>query len=178
MIAALFLALSSISATADNRAETKSTCHFAPDPADDDNEIYGSVCKNSIETYDAGDGQGRLGYMETWAYHDYNLNDGAYPKSLGGNQAARRGADAVGYETWHYRSNIYIPYVETPNTECAFVTHNYANGADNYTVYATNDYNVEYWWTGPDESEYYPLENKAIARLNMHMVCRGGVPQQ
>lgn len=162
---------------ADNRAETKSTCHFAPDPANDDNEVYASVCSNSIETYDAGDGQGQLAYSETWAYRDYAIGDQAFPKSVSSIDMARRGADtdADRYDTWHHEG-AEIPYVETANTACNLVTHNYANGADNYTEYSTNDYNVEYWWTKV-EDDNHPKYHAMVFRLNMHMVCRGAVAQ-
>lgn len=162
---------------ADNRAETKGTCHFAPDPADDDNEVYGSVCKNSIETYDAGDGQGRLAYTEVWAHKDYTVIDGAFPKSIGPANKATRGSDADPdqYNVWTGPLGDETPYTLTENTNCASVTHNYNNG-DNYTVYNSDDYNVEYWWTSSPVGEYANLG--IMMRLNIHMVCRGGVPQQ
>lgn len=180
----LLLLTAAFSVSADQRFESwQGLCHFAYDTADDDNEVYFANCENVIDTYDAGDGQGRLAYGTSKVSVTYNAIDRTFIKTLTrGGTINLKGADA---------SDIIYPdaiYKEAANTPCVMVTSNYNAAADdnNETVYITNDYNLEVAVQDDIESattEYTDtdgIERKridAIVVVDYALSCRGGIAQ-
>ena len=152
-------------AHADQRFETwQGLCHFAYDTNDDDNEVYFANCKNTINTQDAGDGQGRLAYGESVTTARYRLDDKVY-KGIVNGDSWQRGADAD--------PNLYpdgMQYKLAANTACVMVTSNYDAGNDdnNETVYTTNDWNMEI-----TVQEF----SKEVMVLRYHLSCRNAAAQ-
>jgi len=128
--------LLSFNAVADQRFETwQGLCHFAYDVNDDDNEVYFANCTNTIDTFDAQDGQGRLAYGSSITTKKYNVQSNTL--KLAGFKAKLKGADT---DPEKYDDD----YTSTPDTPCIMVTSNYDAGNDdnNETVYVTNDWDL------------------------------------
>ena len=171
-------------AVADQRFESwQGLCHFAYDANDDDNEVYFANCKNSINTYDAGDGQGRLAYGSSKVSVVYGPADKTIIKTLHQTGVINiKGADALGL--------LYpdILYTRAANTPCVMVTSNYNADADdnNETVYVTNDYNLEITLRDDLESDVVEfVDEDGITRkrysksvtVTYELACRGGIAQ-
>ena len=156
------LLLIPFAAVADQRFETwQGLCHFAYDPADDDNEIYFANCINTIDTYDAGDGQGRLAYGAARTKQTYDITKGTYPGDIISNNIKLKGVDSVAGDDYLIS-----------NTDCVMVTSNYNAGADdnNETEYRTNDWELEVVLSPIAKR---PNDMVLVYQLN----CRGGVAQ-
>lgn len=148
---------------ADQRFETwQGLCHFAYDSADDDNEVYFANCSNSINTYDAQDGQGRLAYGTSKITESYHLPDLTRPAFQQGNL---KGADA---DPAIYGDD----YVTAAATPCVMVTSNYNAAADdnNETVYVTDNWNLEI-------SNIGPIDSSLIMWVTFTLNCRNGIAQ-
>ena len=166
IILAISFILMSSDVLADQRFESwQGLCHFAYDTNDDDNEVYFANCINSIDTFDAGDGQGRLAYGSSTVSMNFNILKGEFPRGIGGANKFIKGSDA---NPIIYGDN----YTVAVNTPCVMVTSNYDANADdnNETVYVTNDYNLEIVWKNTDTETM-------TSDLTYNLACRGGVPQ-
>jgi hypothetical protein len=154
----------SFTATADQRFESwQGLCHFAYDVNDKDNEVYFANCLNSINTYDANDGQGRLAYGTSKVTQIYKLTDYTIPQFK---DVKLKGVDAAKMQ---YPNNIYKTAL---NTLCVMVTSNYDAGNDdnNETVYNTNDWNLEI-----DLGQYDYKNDEMIVTYTLD--CRRGIAQ-
>lgn len=160
----LLLALLILNANvqADQRFESwQGLCHFAYDVNDDDNEVYFANCKNTIDTHNTGDGNGRLAYGSSVVTETYSLHDLTIPKFNSG--GLLKGTDADG--------TIYDDSYAISNAPCVMVTSNYDAGADdnNETVYVTNDWNLEI--------DMGAVGDGLITDVSFKLSCRGGVAQ-
>ena len=149
---------------ADQRMETwQGLCHFALDPADDDNEVYFANCKNTIDTPDTGDGTGRKANGMSIVKAKYDIFGRAYPNyrnlKLAGPENTR----------YDYFNTAERAVIETP---CVMVTSNYnaANDDNNETVYITNDWTVDIEYTN---IEFDNFTFDIVYTLS----CRNGVAQ-
>ena len=156
---------------ADQRMETwQGLCHFAYDPADSDNEVYFGGCENVIDTYDAGDGQGRLAKGTSRTSAKYNSTDKTYNSLMTGGKILLKGADS---DKEIYPDDEYT----ASNTTCEMVTSNYDAGADdnNETVYSTNDWNLEVRAVTSDSE--MNNDGSYIVPFSYDLSCRGGIAQ-
>ena len=170
IMAAALVALSA-PVYADQRMETwQGLCHFSYDPADDDNEVYFANCVNVIDTFDAGDGNGRLAKGTSRTVAKYNSTDKTYNSLMTDSKILLKGPDA---DADIYQNDVYT----TSNTACVMVTSNYDAGADanNETVYVTNDWNLEVRAVTADAE---PTDDGSyIVPFSYALACRGGVAQ-
>ena len=160
----LFLLLLALNVSADQRFETnQGLCHFAYDVNNSDNEVYFANCQNTINTYDAGDGQGRLAHGTSTVQQEYELLNYTFPIF---SSFFLKGADA--------NKQIYSDgrYTTALNTSCVMVTSNYDAGADanNETVYVTNDWNLDINFGHYDAAT-------GVSIITYALDCRNGVAQ-
>ena len=170
IIAAVMAFAFSSNIYADQRMETwQGLCHFAYDAADSDNEVYFANCVNVIDTYDAGDGQGRLAKGTSRTSAHYNAIDKTYNSLMVGGKILLKGADA---DNTIYPDDTYT----TSNTTCEMVTSNYNAGADdnNETVYSTNDWNLE---VKADTDDAEEDDGSYVIPFSYSLACRGGIAQ-
>ena len=156
---------------ADQRFESwQGLCHFAYDPADDDNEIYFANCKNTINTNDANDGTGRRASGSARVDAEYSIFNGVELGSgaldgISGSNIYLKGNATNGTS---YPDDKYT----VSNAPCVMVTSNYDANADanNETVYISNDYNLEIEWKNVDS-------DKMLGNLSFNLICRDGTAQ-
>ena len=140
----------SMSILADQRMETEQgLCHFSYDVNDDDNEVYYGACANTIDTYDAGDGQGRLAYSKATKRQDYLERKGTYPAFVDEMTFNERADGKLGSVAFRLKGDgntaVGGAYTVQPNVDCVTVTSNFnaGNNANNYTEYTTRDWELE-----------------------------------
>lgn len=159
----LLLVAMPFSVMADQRFENwQGICHFNYDANNDDNEVYFSNCKNTIDTYD--DGNGTLAFGSSSVKETYIVEKNTYPKGLvDGNVFLKGNASTAGDK------------YEVSNTTCVMVTSNYNADADdnNETVYTTNDWELEMIAKDKHNKRRDNHNMKVAFDLN----CRNGVAQ-
>ena len=158
--------LLSFGATADQRFESDGGyCHFAYDTNDDDNEVYFANCINTIDTYDAADGQGRLAMGDTNVKKHYTVRDKTYIAALEKGNIYLKG-NQTGESYGNY---------DVSNAPCVMVTANYDAGNDdqNETVYVTNDWNLEIRVYKREDDSF----EKGNLKVTYNLACRNGIAQ-
>lgn len=157
-VAVSFVAAYMVSpANADPRLE-KDLCHFPYDVNNADNEIKSHSCKNEVNPYDSGDGQGELGYGSGSMETTYRLPEGVYPKVT---DVKLKGTDAT---------NLYQDH-QVLNSECVMVTSNYNSntGTYNITEYRTRDWNLEL--------ASFDYTSDRTFKVKYNLACRKGIAQ-
>ena len=162
----------SSNALADQRFENwQGICHFAYDAEDDDNEVYFANCINTIDTYDAGDGNGRLAYGSAGVTQKYDPSRDTYPKGITkrGDVVKMKGnASTVGGDNF-----------TVADFACVMVTSNYNADADdnNETVYNTNDWDLVMSASKGKAKGKEKDKSLGGLKITYKLNCRGGVAQ-
>lgn len=165
---ALIMSFGTGTVYADQRFETDGGyCHFSYDVNDADNEVYFANCLNTIDTYDAADGQGRLAMGDSNVKKKYTVRDATFIQALREGNIFLKGNQA---------GEPYGDRYTTSNAPCVMVTANYDAGNDdqNETVYVSNDWNMEIITAKFKKGEAF---DKGNIRVHYKLSCRGGVAQ-